>query len=175
MSSLEQRTELLSSGDLSNTTLLSIGDERPAAEKCEKFVAFLLGNSTYCISSKTVAEVVHPLTVSPLPTAPASISGIAAFRGEVVAVINIKKILGLEESVANGKAKLIILRSNAKATQFAIPVDSMYELISVGPEAISSDPGSMSNGMTRIVKHESNVFRMIDTSILLERLESSIG
>lgn len=175
MSSQEQGTELFSLGEVSNTTLHSIGDERPAMEKSEKFVAFFLGNSIYCVSSKAVAEVVHPLPVSPLPTAPWSIKGIAAIRGEVVAVTNIRKILGLEDSLPNGKAKLIILRSNAKNTQFAIPVDSMHELISVVPEAVTSDPSSMPDGITRLVKHESDVFKIIDVGVLLERVEASIG
>ena len=175
MSSLELGTELLSSGEVSNTTLLSIGDEPPSSENCEKFVAFFLGNSIYCVSSKAVAEIVHPLPVSPLPTAPPSITGIAAIRGEVVAVTNLKKILGLEDSPSNGKAKLIILRSNAKNTQFAIPVDSMHELISVVPDAITPDPSSKPDGITKLVKHDNDVFKIIDTRVLLERVEASIS
>lgn len=175
MSVLEQETDLLSSLELSNPALFSIRDERPAAEKCEKFVAFLLGSGIYCISSKAVAEVVHPLPVAVLPNTPAAISGIAAFRGDVIAVINIKEMLGMEESTATGKAKLIILRSNAKDTQFAIPVDSMHELIAISPEAITVNPNAGSGGMTRLVEHESNVFKVIDPDILFRRLEQSIG
>ncbi len=147
----------------------------PHLTNCEKFVAFFLGNCIYCVSSKAVAEVVHPLPISPLPTAPSSITGLAAIRGEVVAVTNLKKILGLEDSPANGKAKLIILRSNAKNTQFAIPVDSMHELISVVPDAITSDPGSMPDGITKLVKHDNDVFKIIDTTVLFERVKASIG
>ncbi len=175
MSVLEQETNLLSSVELSNPAVFSVRDEPPIAENCEKFVAFLLGSGIYCISSKAVIEVIHPLPVAPLPNAPASISGIAAFRGEVIAVINIKEILGLEQSNANAKAKLIILRSNAKDTQFAVPVDLMHELIAVSPVAVTDDPNAPPDGMTRLVEHESNVFKMIDPEILFERLDQSIA
>ena len=149
MSVLEQETNMLSSVELSNTASFPNSDEWTASEKCEKFVAFFLENSIYCISSASVLEVVHPLPVAPLPNAPSSILGIAAFRGEVVAVINIKRVLGLESSNATGKAKLVILRSKAKDTQFAIPVDSMHELISISPDSVMARFASaISSGST---------------------------
>ena len=128
----------------------------------------------YCISSTTVLEVVHPLPVAALPNAHAWISGIAAFKGEVVAVINLKKILGISESAVNGKAKLVILRANAKETQFAIPVDSMHELLSISLESIAADPNDKTGGLIRLVEHESNVFRTIEPWILFEKLEQSV-
>lgn len=174
MNALEQGTDLFSSVGLSNDASFSFVGERCQTENREKFVAFFLGNEIYCISSATVLEVVHPLPVAILPNAPAWISGIAAFRGEVVAVINIKKILGISESSANGKTKLVILRSNAKETQFAIPVDSMHELLAISPESIAVDPNDRTGGLTRLVEHESNVFRTIETDILFEKLEQSV-
>lgn len=173
MDALEQGTNLLSSVELSNHDPVSIGDERPAAENCEKFVAFLLGTGIYCIPSRAVLEVVHPLPVAALPNAPSSISGIAAFKGEAVAVINIKKVLGLEESTANGKAKFVILRANIKDTQFVVPVDSMHELVSVSPDAVTSDPNDTS-GMTLLVEHENRVLKMLDPDFLFRKLEQTV-
>ena len=175
MSVLEQETDLLSSVDLSKTISFLNSGEQAADGNREKFVAFYLGKSIYCISAKAVLEVVHPLPVTPLPNTPASISGIAAFRGEVVAVINIKRLLELDESNANGKAKLVILRSNAKDTQFAIPVDSMHELISISPDAVIAGPNAASDGMICSVEHEGGFLKLIETDILFARLEQSIG
>ena len=172
MSSPVQETDLLSSVELSNPASFSIGDEWPAAEKCEKFVAFFLGGVLYCMASKAVAEVVHPLPVAVLPHSPAWLSGIAAFRGEVIAVINTKEMLGHGELAATRKAKLVILRSNAKETQFAIPVESMHELVAIKPQAVTSDPNA-SDGMTRLAEHDNNVLTMIDAEILFERLAKS--
>lgn len=174
MSVLEQETDMLSLVELSNTASIPNCDEWTAADKYEKFVAFFLGNGIYCISSRSVCEVVHPLRVAPLPNAPSYISGIAAFRGEVVAVIDIKKVLGLESSDAAGKAKLVILQSKIKDTQFAIPVDSMHELISISPDFLVADQIS-SDGMTCIVEHEGKTFRLIETDVLFEMLEQNIG
>ncbi len=173
MNALEQETDLLSSVELSNHAFASVRDERPAGE-CEKFVAFMLGSSVYCISSKAVVEVVHPLPVAPLPNAPSSIAGIAAFKGDVIAVVNIKCMLGLGETNATNKSKLVILHAGAKNTQFAVPVDSMHELISVSPDAVTVDPNAAAGGIAKLVEFESNVINMIDTDILFEKLEQSI-
>lgn len=173
MNALEQGTDLFSSVGLSND-MFSFAGERHETENHEKFVAFFLGNEIYCISSTTVLEVVHPLPVAALPNAHEWISGISAFKGEVVAVINIKKILGISESAISGKAKLVILRANAKETQFAIPVDSMHELLAISSESIAADPNDKTGGLIRLVEHESNVFRTIETGILFEKLEHSV-
>jgi hypothetical protein len=50
----------------------------------------------------------------------------------------------------------------------------MYELIAVSSEAISPDPAS-EGSLTWLVEHEGSVLKMIDTDILFERLEKSIG
>lgn len=175
MNGPQQDTQPRSSVEPSIPTSFLVGDELSAAEQCEKFVAFYLGNSIFWIPSSMVLEVVHPLPIAELPNAPSSILGIAAFKGDVVAVVNIKKALGLAASTANGKAKLIILRANAKETQIAIPVDSMHELIAVLPEAVTSDPNAASGGLTKLVEHEGTVFRMIVASVLLKELEQSIA
>lgn len=174
MNAPQQETAPRSSVERSIPASFSI-DELRAAEKCEKFVAFFLGNSIFWIPSSTVLEVVHPLPVAELPNAPSSILGITAFKGDVVAVVNIKKVLGLEESAANGKAKLIILRANAKETQIAVPVDSMHEMTAVLPDAISSDPNAASGGLTRLVEYEGSVFKMIVPGVLFKELEQSIA
>lgn len=174
MNALEQGTDLFSSVGLSNDASFSFAGEPRETENCEKFVAFFLGNEIYCISSAMVLEVVHPLSVATLPNTPAWILGIAAFKGEVIAVVNIKKILGISEAAANGKTKLVILRANAKETQFAIPVDSMHELITISPETIAADPNDKTGGLTRLAEYESNVFRTIEPGILLEKLEQSV-
>lgn len=174
MNFLEQQTKQLSSNGLSDPGILSVRNERPDAEICEKFVAFLLGSDIFCVPSDAVLEVVHPLPVSPLPNAPSSISGISAFRGDVVAVVNITEMLGRGESNAGSKAKLVILRADPKHTQFAIPVDSMYELIGIPPEAMAAHPNTAGALSTR-VEQEGSVFHVIDTDALFESLERSIG
>src|SRR5687768_1405330 len=161
MNFFQQPTQQLPSNGLSAHGMLSGRDERRDAENCEKFVAFLLGSDIYCISSNAVLEVVHPLPVSSLPNAPSSVRGIAAFRGDVVAVINIQEMLGLGETNADNKAKLIILRANPKDTQFGIPVDSMYELIAVPTEAMAAHSNNV-NALSTRVEHNGSVFHVID-------------
>jgi len=169
-----QETQQLAPVKLSDPGMLSVRDELPEVDNCEKFVAFLLGSAIYCVPSIAVLEVVHPLPVSCLPNAPSSILGIAAFRGEVVAVVNIAGILGHAESNPGSKAKLVILVAEPKDTRFAIPVDSMYELIAISPETMATHP-KLPNSLSTRIDHENSVFNIIDTSALFESLKTSIG
>ncbi len=170
-----QETLHLSSLEFPPPALSSHVDGRQTGETFEKFVAFFLENSLYCIPASNVLEVVHPLPVAPLPNAPAIISGIAAFRGEVVAVIAIKKAIGLAESVSTAKAKHVILRANENETQFAIPVDAMRELISIRSETVKADPTSEVEGLTKVVEYESDVFHVIELDVLFRMVRENVG
>jgi two-component system, chemotaxis family, chemotaxis protein CheV len=172
-----QETLHLSSFEFPQPATSSHVDGLQTGETFEKFVAFWLENSLYCIPANNVLEVVHPLPVAPLPNSPAVISGIAAFRGDVVAVVDIRKAMGLAESVggAGAKAKHVILRANANETQFAIHVDSMRELISIRRETIKADPKAAVEGLTKILEYESNVFHVIELDVLSRIVKENVG
>ncbi len=64
-----------------------------ASSTGEKFIVFVLDDELFAISSKQVAEVTHPLAVTPLPNAPEWLLGIANLRGEIISVADLQKIL----------------------------------------------------------------------------------
>ena len=172
---LHQEPELFSSLEIAASSDSPLHGEAPAAENLEKFVAFFIGTGIFCILSSVVHEVVHPLPIAPLPNAPSSILGIAAYRGDAVAVINIQAVLRVEPAAEKRKAKLVVLRAEAKDTQFAIPVDSMHELISAPFDSAYPDPASPVAGLTKLLHHSNSVFKLIDHVTLFELLEQSIG
>jgi purine-binding chemotaxis protein CheW len=74
-----------------------------------------------------VINKVQPITY--LPFAPASIAGIINFRGDMVSVTDLKKILGLPDSEMTETARLVVVESGTCAT--ALLVDQIDEIITV--------------------------------------------
>ncbi len=115
--------------------------ESPAegAEFIEKFVSFDLCGHRCLVEADGVEEVVRPLPTSQLPNQPSWLLGIAAHRGDPVAVIEPSMVFPGEETVAGSKAKTLIFRRSDGQCRFALPIDSLRQLISLRPDSLRFD------------------------------------
>jgi chemotaxis signal transduction protein len=123
----------------------------------EKFISFELGGGLCCVAAYGVAEVVQPMPVAPLPNAPHWLLGMAAYRGEPVAVID-PGIVAKPTREGRGKAKIIVFRPRPNETQFALPIDSLHEMIITSAEEIQ----------TQEYVHKEQPVRFIDHARLFE-------
>ncbi len=106
-------------------------------------VGFLVGDVMYAVRIGVVREIVNPLTLVDLPRAPATVKGVADYRGEVVPVIDLRERFGLPPAAVTRKTKWIVLdvgprRPAASGAPIAPPVGSAG---TVPPAAPSAPPG----------------------------------
>ena len=80
---------------------------RPRHDPAKNLVGFEVGDVRYAVSIFCVREICNPLPVVALPRAPMSVRGVADFRGEVVAVIDLRERFGLGP-LDHGRAKWIV-------------------------------------------------------------------
>lgn len=171
MNDLDQELDLLSPIEFANLPDSVYTAELGAPKKREKFVGFYLGDKLFAVSADRVSEIAHPSAITPLPNSPHSLLGITAIRGDIVAVVNIKKLLHEEISRSVGKAKLIVLRATEKETKIGFPVDKMHEVVMIADDEIEScGEGADSHIVGRSVQ-EAGVFHLIGTDKLLGGLE----
>ena len=149
----------------------SVFSDKPAAsQKSERFVAFFLDDKLYAIPSVRVAEVIHPLSITPLPGSESWLLGAANLRGEVLAVLNLKKLWNVESSAVSGKAKLVVLRSEQSETPFAFSVDKLSEIVTIFDSEIQhvkeKDPSQICGKVVR----GPSTFHLVDTAALIASL-----
>ncbi|MBN9160594.1 MAG: purine-binding chemotaxis protein CheW [Myxococcales bacterium] len=72
-------------------------------------VGFLVGEVMYAVRIEVVRGVVNPLVVVGLPSTPATVKGVADYRGDVVPVIDLRERFGLPEVPRSRKTKWIVL------------------------------------------------------------------
>jgi purine-binding chemotaxis protein CheW len=72
-------------------------------------VGFLVGDVMYAVRIEVVREIVNPLPVVDLPRAPATVKGVADYRGEVVPVIDLRERFGLPPAAPSRRTKWIVL------------------------------------------------------------------
>jgi purine-binding chemotaxis protein CheW len=75
-------------------------------------VEFVLGPEHYAIESSHIREI-YPLTeFTPLPCTPAFVLGLVNVRGQILSIINIKKLFDLPEKGLTNLNKVIIVHTN---------------------------------------------------------------
>jgi purine-binding chemotaxis protein CheW len=75
-------------------------------------VEFVLGPEHYAIASSHIREI-HPLNdFTPLPCTPAFVLGLVNVRGQILSIINIKKLFDLPEKGLTNLNKIIIVHAN---------------------------------------------------------------
>jgi purine-binding chemotaxis protein CheW len=75
-------------------------------------VEFVLGPEHYGIASSDIREILPLSEFTPLPCTPAFVLGLVNVRGQILSIINIKKLLDLPEKGLTDLNKVIIVHSN---------------------------------------------------------------
>lgn len=174
MNHLEQENtaeaDLASPGDIPDIDNSIFSDKSAASQKSERFVAFFLDDKLYAIRSVRIAEVIHPLSITPLPGSESWLLGVANLRGEILAVLNLKTLWKVESSPSSGKAKLVVLRSEQSETPFAFKVDKLSEIVTIFDSEIQKVKEKGTAQIYGKVVRGSSTFHLVDTASLLASL-----
>lgn len=111
-------------------------DKPDAPNTGEKFVVFSLNEDLFAVAAEKIAEVTHPLSIAPLPGTHGRVLGLANLRGEIIAVMNLKKMWNEKNFAPPEKAKLIVLRSGSAETPLAFQVDKLNEIVTLSDSEI---------------------------------------
>lgn len=105
-----------------------------------RFTCFALDGSNYCMNLEYVKEFLKNSVITPIPCDLDYIKGVITLRGDFVAVIDIKKFLGISNSETDEEAKkefnnIIVLE--ASDCKIAFLVDKIFEIKDISEELIN--------------------------------------
>jgi len=97
--------------------------EKDSSAESIEVVEFTLSNERYSFETRHVSKV-YPLSeITPLPCTPSFVYGIIYVKGEIISVIDIRKLFDLPERGISDKNKIIILHSDKM--EFGVLADSV--------------------------------------------------
>ncbi|HMQ02335.1 MAG TPA: chemotaxis protein CheW [Pyrinomonadaceae bacterium] len=96
-----------------------------------RFIEFDLSGRHCLIDAGVVEEVVRTLNVTPLPFSPTWLLGLAAHRGELVAVIDPAVLFPQAKPGPNARSKMLVFRKALGQTYFALPIDLLRKLVTI--------------------------------------------
>jgi purine-binding chemotaxis protein CheW len=124
---------------------------RPLAEDAseanhEELVLFSLGGERYGVDASRVTAVVPPVSPTPLPGARAALAGVVNHRGEVLAVVDLRGLLGATLAAeVPSEGRIVVV--DAGGTVFGLRADEVIGLARVEASGPGPQPARLEGGL----------------------------
>ncbi len=130
--------------DMRAQTLARVPTQAVDARETREFVTFVLADERLAIETRFVCEVVRPGEIVPLPDAPDFLRGVTNLRGEVLAIVDLRTILGLAKAPIRGPSEVLIL--GADRPEFGILAEHVREVVALEVNQLLEPPESVGKG-----------------------------
>jgi purine-binding chemotaxis protein CheW len=108
--------------------------EEPGPGEMLELVTFALANERYGIETGFVREIARFLDFTPVPGAGDFLVGVTNLRGEILAVINLRKFFGVSERGLTDLSRLVVLGHNRN--EFGILADQVHDIAAVRDDEV---------------------------------------
>ena len=103
-----------------------------------RWVTFRLDDETYGVNVMQVQEVIRVTEIAPVPGAPAYVLGIINLRGNVVTVIDTRRLFDLPPAETDDASRIVI--TEIREQVLGILVDSVADVVDAHSSEIESAP-----------------------------------
>lgn len=121
---------------------LAVETERPEAGETVDVVEFFLAHEKYALEATWVREVAAVREFTPLPCTPPFLLGLVNVRGQILAVIDIKKFFDLPEKGLTDLNKILVLR--AERIEFGVLADAILGVRTLALTELQPPPAGFS-------------------------------
>ncbi len=113
----------------------------PTAAEVIEVAVFVLDDERYAVETGHVRRVVRLDGLTPVPGAPEALAGVVNLRGEVLAVFDLRALVGLPRREPTELTRVVVL--GADRDELGILADAAVEVRDLRIDAIHDPPGSV--------------------------------
>lgn len=133
-------------------------------------VTFRFGEQRFGVPIDLAVEILPPTDVTPVPTAHEVVAGLMNLRGGIVAVLDVKPLLGLGPVERGGRSMILVVRVNGRTG--GILVDEICDVVRFDPASVAPPPG-VAAGMADCISGVVTVGETLIALLDLERMFST--
>ncbi|MGM0568111.1 MAG: chemotaxis protein CheW [Elusimicrobiota bacterium] len=143
-------------------------------KKTEDYLVFNVEKESYAIELKNIKEVLLPLSIVPLPSSPGWLLGVINLRGDILAVMDLKKLFGLkDEKDSNGEQRLVVIEK--EDVKFCLLVDGVKDIFALPVESIDPPLSTLKQVKAGYLKGEVSYGKDLIALINLDNMIKSVG
>lgn len=128
---------------------------REKREETVKLIVFSIGEEFYGFEAAHVREVVKAERITFVPCAPDFIEGVINLRGSIISVIDLAKILNIQDATRIGERWLIVVEVGS--IEAALHIDLVRGVIDVPKSSIKPLLVTLERGQTEHLKGEAHI------------------
>jgi len=109
--------------------------EMPETEEIEseQHVTFSVGEEKFALAMHSLKEIVRLPAIIKVPLSPPGLEGLVNLRGQVLPIVNMRKVLGFEQHELADTARVLVINLG---TPVGFLVDRVSQVIAVNPDQI---------------------------------------
>lgn len=118
-----------------------------------EILEFDLGGESYAMDIQIAREIVEMLPITPIPRAPAYVTGLLNLRGEITTIINIHQLLGIKPSREIELQNIMVLvPESTDNTSIGIIVDEVHSVLTIDEEDIDNNVKGVNSEIAEFVQ-----------------------
>ena len=104
----------------------------------QSYLGFILDSKDYGLQILKVNEIIVLPKITPLPESPYYLKGVIDLRGQIIPIIDLRSILGINPIEHNNKACVVIVKMDVKNSEKLVGfiVDSVSEVFDISIDNI---------------------------------------
>ncbi len=139
------------------------------AEARREWLTFLLAGEEYAVAIEQVREILKAPAITEVPRAPAHVLGVIMVRGEVIAILDPRRRLGLPMAVPGRQARVLVC--DAGEGLRGLLVDAVSNVVRLPPSSVEARPsgvgGPSAEYIAGIGRERDRLFILLDLKAVL--------
>jgi purine-binding chemotaxis protein CheW len=139
-------------------------------EETVELLGFMLSDEEYALDILEIKEIIRPQAVTSVPRTPEYLKGIITLRGVIVPLFDLRRRLGLKESVEGPGTRIVVVY---QGEEFAgLVVDSITQVMGVKVDGIEPPPPTIGTVEAEFIKgvtrHQERLVILLNLSRVLD-------
>ena len=143
--------------------------ERASRGQQDSCIVFLLDGTRYAIPIRSVLEMDAMPRTTAVPNVPAFVRGVTNLRGEIVAVLDLRTLLGMDAMPAAERGRVLVVRTKDQQTA-ALAVDEVRGTTALIIDELAQPSNPILDSVAPILlgvgEHQSHVLNVLDVDRL---------
>jgi purine-binding chemotaxis protein CheW len=135
-----------------------------------QFASFQIGDLLLGVDIHQVREINRNLQIAPVPHTPETVRGVINLRGEVVTVIDLRRVLGLPPAEFTRATRNVIVNSGGE--RIGLLVDAVADVITCEADDIDTLPENLSDVEQRLF---AGVFKLEQGLLVVLKVEETLS
>ena len=125
-------------------------ESRHTAGGSLQVATFYVENLLLALDIDLVQEINRHLEITEVPHAPPAVRGVINLRGDVVTVVDMRTILGLQRSDITAECRNVVIHSGGEL--IGLMVDRIADILSIPPSEIDAPPANIDGVESRFFR-----------------------